>query len=80
MINFVAKKLFGTKNDRELKRIEPLVARINDLERSIQSLDEADLKSKTIAFRERLDNGESLDDLLPEAFAVVREVREDSWK
>jgi preprotein translocase subunit SecA len=73
MINFVAKKLFGTKNERELKRIEPLVARVNEFERFVQPLDDADLKSKTIAFRERLEKGESLDDLLPEAFAVVRE-------
>ena len=73
MINFVAKKLFGTKNDRELKRIGPLVNRVNELEQSVRALDETGLKSKTAEFRERLDQGASLDDLLPEAFAVVRE-------
>jgi preprotein translocase subunit SecA len=74
MIDLVAKKIFGTKNERELKRMGPLVVRVNELEKSIQALDDTGLKSKTADFRRRLDNGEPLDDLLPEAFAVVREV------
>jgi len=73
MINLVAKKLFGTKNERELKRMGPLVTRVNELEQSVKSLDDTALKSRTGQFRQRLDNGEPLDDLLPEAFAVVRE-------
>ena len=78
MINFVAKKLFGTKNDRELKRIGPLVNRVNELEQSVRALDETGLNSGDLEYlskrvRERLDQGASLDDLLPEAFAVVRE-------
>jgi preprotein translocase subunit SecA len=66
-------KVFGSKNERTLKRLAPNVARINDLEGQIQALSDADLKAQTVRFRERLDNGESLDDLLPEAFATVRE-------
>ncbi len=73
MFSIVAKKLFGTKNDRELKRFQSLVTRVNELETSVQGLDDAALKASTGRFRERLDRGESLDDLLPEAFAVVRE-------
>jgi len=73
MIDFFAKKIFGTKNDRELKRIGPFVTRVNELEQSVRALDDTGLKSKTVEFRERLDQGISLDDLLPEAFAVVRE-------
>ncbi|MDF1535933.1 MAG: preprotein translocase subunit SecA [bacterium] len=73
MISLVAKKLFGTRNDRELKRIQPVVARVNELEAGVLALDDTALKSATGRFRERLDKGEPLDDLLPEAFAVVRE-------
>ena len=73
MINIVAKKLFGTKNDRELKRVESIVARVNELEPSVQGLEDTALMASTGRFRERLDKGEPLDDLLPEAFAVVRE-------
>ncbi len=67
-------KIVGTKNERELKRIRPIVARINELEPQMRKLSDAQLKAKTSEFKERLDRGESLDDLLPEAFAVVREV------
>ncbi len=67
------KKVFGTKNDREIKRILPLVDRINALESDLVSLSDADLRARTPAFRERIENGEPLDDLLPEAFATVRE-------
>jgi preprotein translocase subunit SecA len=66
-------KVIGTQNERELKRIHPLVARINGLEPSMQQLGDAQLRAKTAEFKERLSRGESLDDLLPEAFAVVRE-------
>jgi len=73
MINLIAQKIFGTKNERELKRITPIVERVNSFEPSIQVLDDVALKGKTGQFRERLKQGEPLDDLLPEAFAVVRE-------
>jgi len=66
-------KVFGSKNERELKKIQPVVERINALEPEIKSLDDAALKKQTVVFRERLEKGELLDDLLPEAFATVRE-------
>ncbi|MDA8173548.1 MAG: preprotein translocase subunit SecA [Nitrospiraceae bacterium] len=66
-------KIFGTKNDRELKRILPVVERINALEPSFSGLSDEALRGKTDEFRKRLQNGETLDDLLPEAFAAVRE-------
>jgi preprotein translocase subunit SecA len=73
MISTVLKKVFGTRNERELKRIQATVDSINVLEPGIAALDDAGLKSKTTEFRQRLEQGETLDDLLPEAFAVVRE-------
>ncbi|MCJ7499337.1 preprotein translocase subunit SecA [bacterium] len=73
MIKLIAQKIFGTTNERELKRIAPSVESVNILEPSMQALDDVALKGKTEQFRERLKQGEMLDDLLPEAFAVVRE-------
>jgi len=73
MITILLKKIFGTKNERELKTIQPLVARINEFEASLVSLSDQDLAAKTPFFRERLEKGETLEGLLPEAFAVVRE-------
>ena len=69
----LAKKVFGTQNDRELKSIAPIVTRINELESQIKSLSNEKLQSKTAEFKERLSRGETLDQILPEAFAVVRE-------
>jgi len=66
-------KIFGTYSSREIKRIMPLVNKINALEPDIQKLSDAELKAKTVEFRERLKSGETLDDILCEAFAVVRE-------
>ena len=66
-------KVIGTQNERELKRMQPYVARINALEPSTQQLTDAELRGKTAEFRERVARGEDLDDILPEAFAVVRE-------
>src|SRR5690349_14274981 len=66
-------KIFGTKNEREVKAMRPMVAAINDLEPAIQKLSDIDLAAKTIEFREKLAQGASLDDILFEAFAVVRE-------
>ena len=66
------KTIFGTKNDRDLKRMQPLVDQINELEKSYQSLSDDQLKTKTAAFKERVAKGEALDDLLCEAFAAVK--------
>ena len=73
MIDLLLKKIFGSKNDRELKRMAPLVDRITNLEPEYRELSDADLQAKTALFKERLDNDEPLDDLLPEAFAAARE-------
>ena len=73
MLGHVLKKVFGSKNDRELKRMGKIVARVNSFEESTKALDDAALRGKTAEFKLRLQQGESLDDLLPEAFAVVRE-------
>ncbi|MDG2992314.1 preprotein translocase subunit SecA [Candidatus Synechococcus calcipolaris G9] len=67
------KALFGDPNQRKLKKYQPLVVDINLLEDEIQVLSDSELQHKTVEFKQRLDNGEFLDDLLPEAFAVVRE-------
>ena len=73
MIGKVIKGIFGSKNERELKRIAPLVEAINRLEPEYQSLSDAQLQAKTAEFKERYGNDEPLDELLPEAFAAVRE-------
>lgn len=73
MIGKILTKVFGSQNDRVLKQIQPLVNRINELEPEIQKLDDQALAAKTVAFKERVAKGESLDDLLPETFAVIRE-------
>ena len=73
MIAKILAKIFGTQNERELCRLTPLVHRINELEPSVYDLMDEALVAKTNQFRERLARGEHLDNLLPEAFAVVRE-------
>ncbi len=73
MINAILTKIVGSKNERTLKRLQPLVARVNDLERSVEGLSDDALRARKDEFRGRLDRGEALDALLPEAFAVVRE-------
>ena len=73
MFKYLIRKIFGTENERYLKSIRPLVTRINELESSIQPLSDDALVAKTAEFKQRVANGESLDSLLPEAFAVVRE-------
>ncbi len=73
MIAKILTKIFGSSNDRYLKQLRPLVARINDLEAEMQALEDEDLAARTVAYKERVANGETLDALLPEAFAVVRE-------
>jgi len=74
MIGSILSKVFGTKNERELKRLWPTVEQVNSLEQDIAGLSDGRLREKTGEFRERLGAGESLDAVLPEAFAVVREV------
>jgi len=73
MIGTVLKRIFGSQNERNLKRIVPLVDEVNDFEPAIGKLSDEQLRGKTGEFRRRLENGEPLDDLLPEAFAVARE-------
>jgi preprotein translocase subunit SecA len=73
MIGSFIKKIVGSKNERELKRIQPMVQRINQIEPQILPLSDEGLRSKTSAFKERINRGEPLEEVLPEAFAVVRE-------
>ena len=73
MITAVVKKVFGSKNDRELKWMRKIVAKINALEEGLTALDDAALAAKTTEFKQRLDGGETLDQIMPEAFAVCRE-------
>ena len=72
LLNFFT-RIFGTNNDRILKKLQPLIDSINGLEPQMQELSDTDLAHKTVEFKERLAQGETLDDLLPEAFAAVRE-------
>lgn len=67
------KKIFGSQNDTEIAKLKPVVERINAFEEMVSALSDDALKAKTTEFKERLDKGESLDDIVPEAFAVVRE-------
>ena len=69
----IISKVFGSYSEKEVKRVMPLVQKINELEDGISKLSDVELKNKTEEFKSRLQNGEILDDLLPEAFAVVRE-------
>jgi len=74
MFNRVLKKVFGSKNEREIKRLGPLVEKVNALEPSMEAMSDEQLRDLTPRFRERLAGGEGLDDIMPEAFAAVREV------
>ena len=74
MFKWLITKVFGTKNERDLKKLQPLAAASTEIEPRIQSLSDAELRAKTAEFKEKLGQGASLDDLLIEAFAVVREV------
>ena len=73
MITNILTKVFGSKNERELNKIRPIIETINALEPEIHSMSDATLKNQTVLFKERMQNGASLDDILPEAFATVRE-------
>jgi len=70
----LVKKIFGNFNERELKKLQPIIDKINSYEPNISKLNDGELKDKTAEFKERLNKGEALDNILPEAFAVVREV------
>ena len=74
MVGTILRKFFGTKNDRELKRLLPLVEQITSLEAKVTNLSDEQLRDQTEEFKKRLQAGETLDDILPESFAVVREV------
>ncbi|MCB0338966.1 MAG: preprotein translocase subunit SecA, partial [Bdellovibrionales bacterium] len=73
MLDFVVKKVFGSRNDRILKSLKPFVQRVNDLEASYQKMSDDELRGQTNKFRERIEKGQSLDEIQAEAFAVVRE-------
>ncbi|HNV85578.1 MAG TPA: preprotein translocase subunit SecA [Candidatus Omnitrophota bacterium] len=73
MLKYIVKKILGTQNERRLKKLWPVVHAINGLESSVQALSDAALRAKTDEFRARLKDGATLDDILPEVFAVVRE-------
>ncbi len=77
MINTVLTKIFGSQHDREVKKMLPVVAAINEMEAQIKPLSDAELRAKTAEFRTQLDNGATLDDLLIPAFAVAREA---AWR
>src|SRR5437762_4218819 len=73
MLDTLLAKVVGTQNERELKRLRPIVGEVNALEPTIKALSDEQLRKKTVELRQRLANGESLDELMPEVFAVVRE-------
>src|SRR5262245_61605380 len=73
MLTWAIKKVFGTSHERAIRRMRPRVEAINALEDKMKALSDAELRAKTPEFREKLDNGATLDDLLVEAFAVCRE-------
>ena len=73
MVGIIFRKVFGTKHERDVKRMRPAVAAINALESAMQSLSDAELRAKTEEFRRRLDDGEDVEEILPEAFATCRE-------
>ena len=74
MINLILKKIFGSKNDREMKRLSLILHEINQLEPAMMTATDDELRAKTLYFRDKLQNGAELDDILVEVFAVVREV------
>jgi preprotein translocase subunit SecA len=73
MIGSLIKKIVGSKNERELRRIQPLVDQVNQWEPKVSPLSDHELQAKTVQFKERVERGESIDEILPEAFAIVRE-------
>src|SRR5579884_1087078 len=80
MLAWALKKVFGTSHEREIRRLRPRVEAINSLEPGIAKLSDAELRAKTAEFRQKLDNGATLDDILHEAFAVAREAGKRALK
>ncbi len=80
MFSKIGKVIFGSSNDRQLNKLRPFVNKINDLEKEISKLDKNKLIEKTKLFKNRINNGEDLDSILPEAFAVVREASKRTLK
>lgn len=80
MIQFILQKVFGTQNSRTLSKILPIVQTINAFEPAVQKLSDEELRAKTDEFKKRLEKGETLDQILPEAFAVVREASKRTTK
>jgi preprotein translocase subunit SecA len=79
LLKQMIEKVIGSYSDRELKRITPIVDEIESLEPKIEGLSDEELKAKTFEFKERLLKGETLNDILPEAFAVVRGLLKEYW-
>ncbi len=74
MFTWILKHTIGTKNERDIRRYQPIVKKINEIEKSLQALSEDQVRAKTDEFKKRLADGETLDDIMPEAFAVVKNV------
>jgi preprotein translocase subunit SecA len=77
MLEKALTKIFGSKHDREMKRLRPIINQVNEWEDTIKALSDPDLKARSAKFKERIQNGESLDEILPEAFATCREA---AWR
>ena len=73
MLDTLVRRFVGSRNDREVKKIQPLVVQINNLESQVSRLTDEQLQARTAEFKQRFENGESLDELMPDAFAIVRE-------
>ena len=80
MLSKITSKFFGSSNERQIKKYKPIIEKINNLENELCNLSDEELKSKTKIFKERLLNNESLKNILPEAFATVREASKRTLK
>jgi preprotein translocase subunit SecA len=80
MITSLLSKMFGTKNEREIKRLWPLVEKVNSLQTSVSGLSDSQVREQSESFKKRVEDGETLDELLPEAFALVREISKRTLK
>jgi len=73
LLGDLLKKIVGNKNERELRRLQPLLLKVNSLEPSMEKLSDEEMRGKTAEYREKIEKGMALDEILPEAFALVRE-------
>lgn len=80
MLKFILSKIFGSQNERYLRSLKPIVEKINSYEKEFENLSDENLRKKTLEFKQRIKEGETLDDILPEAFAVVREASKRTIK